>query len=232
MVKQTKLENNYVVGDSPIINRQTFRQEIREYLENAIQSGVLKAGDRILETFWAKQFGVSQAPVREAIRDLEAIGLVETKPYCGSTVRQLTEKDIIDSFSVRSCLEELAVRSSIGHLTDTDLAALHQEVDGMTEAADKNDLQDFVTHDTLFHELIVSHANNDILMRLWRQCNIRDWTNMTALAADMSIAAMAQMHVAVFEAILTRDGALAAATIREHLDTFAAVLIRSRSTEA
>lgn len=216
--------------DVPLVNRQTFRQEIREYLEKAILTDVLKPGDRILETHWAKQFGVSQAPVREAIRDLEAIGLIETKPFCGSTVRQLTDKNIVDNFSVRSCLEEMAIRTSIDHLKETDLKELEKEMKGMKSAAKKNDLTLFVTHDEQFHELIVKLSNNDVLFRLWKQCNIRDWTNMTALAADMSIDIMAQMHETVFDAILSRNADNACKSIREHLDTFSEILIRSRNS--
>ncbi len=216
---------------SPMINRQTFRQEIREYLENAIQTGVLKPGDRILETYWAKQFGVSQAPVREAIRDLEAIGLVETKPYCGSTVRSLTEKDIKDSFSVRACLEEMAVRNLMVNLSEASTEILRAEAQAMMDAAAENDLKSFVTHDELFHELIVKLSHNDVLLRLWRQCSIRDWTNMTVLAADMSIEAMAEMHVSVFEAITSGDVEKAVLSIRDHLDTFAEVLVKARRAE-
>ncbi len=221
-LKDDKKDNNQVA--TPLINRQTFRQEIREYLENAIQSGELKPGDRILETYWARQFGVSQAPIREAIRDLEAIGLVETKPYCGSTVRSLTEKDIQDNFSVRACLEQMAVRTMIGSLSEADLESLRLEAQAMNSAAVDHDLKRFVAHDERFHELIVSLSHNDVLLRLWRQCNIRDWTHMTVLATDMSIETMAQMHVAVFDAIQSGDAEVAAQSIREHLEIFANVL--------
>ena len=231
MKKENPVNEKQTLSDVPLVNRQTFRQEIREYLEKAILTNVLKPGDRILETHWAKQFGVSQAPVREAIRDLEAIGLVETKPFCGSTVRQLTDKDIVDNFSVRSCLEEMAIRTSISRMTDADIKLLHKEMDGMLTASRKNDLTLFVTHDELFHELIVKLADNNMLLRLWKQCNIRDWTNMTALAADMSIDSMAQMHKTVFDAIVSRDSDSACTAIREHLDIFSEVLIRSRNTE-
>jgi len=229
-MKKTTKETSQQDG-MPTINRQTFRQEIREYLENAIQTGVLKPGDRILETYWAKQFGVSQAPIREAIRDLEAIGLVETKPYCGSTVRSLTEKDIQDSFSVRACLEQMAVRIMIQNISDENLEILRNETTAMLEAAAQNDLKSFVTHDELFHEWIVRMSHNDILLRLWRQCSIRDWTHMTVLSTDMSIETMAKMHVAVFDAIQSGDANAAAESIREHLETFENVLINDKRSK-
>ena len=70
--------------------RKVFREEIRSAIREAIFAGELHPGDKIIETFWARELGVSQGPVREAIRDLEAQGLVETVPFKGSRVRTLT----------------------------------------------------------------------------------------------------------------------------------------------
>ena len=64
--------------------RTVFREEIRSAIREAIFAGELHPGDKIIETFWARELGVSQGPVREAIRDLEAQGLVETVPFKGS----------------------------------------------------------------------------------------------------------------------------------------------------
>ena len=74
-------------------HRKVFREEIRKAIREAIFSGALKPVDRLIETFWAKELGVSQGPVREAIRDLEALGLVETVPFKGSRVRRMTKKE-------------------------------------------------------------------------------------------------------------------------------------------
>ena len=212
-----------------MIKKQTFREEIRERLENAILTNALKPGDRILETHWAKQLGVSQAPVREAIRDLEAMGLVETKPYCGSTVRGMTNKDIIDNFDVRCCLEQMAIRSSIDHLTDENIGDMQRELDEMTDAAKKNDLRLFVVHDELFHETFVRFPDNDTLVRVWKQCNIRDWTHMTALSSTISLEGMTEMHQKLFDAICTRDADIACEAIKKHLDDFADVMVHAQT---
>lgn len=73
-------------GIDSVSHRQVFREEIRNAIREAIFSGKLNPGDRIIETYWAKELGVSQGPVREAIRDLEAMGLVETVPFKGSRI--------------------------------------------------------------------------------------------------------------------------------------------------
>ena len=74
-------------------------------------SGKLNPGDRIIETYWAKELGVSQGPVREAIRDLEAMGWWR-RCLQGSRIRTLTEKDVRDNYSVRICLESKSIRDA------------------------------------------------------------------------------------------------------------------------
>ena len=109
-------------------HRQVFREEIRNAIREAIFSGELNPGDRIIETYWAKELGVSQGPVREAIRDLEAMGLVETVPFKGSRVRTLTEKDVRDNYSVRICLESKSIRDAITQLDDEQMAELTERL--------------------------------------------------------------------------------------------------------
>ena len=92
-----------------ISKRPLYREEIKKALMDAIVSGQLAPGDRIVETRWAKELGVSQSPIREAIRELELIGLVETIPYKGCIVRKITHKDLIDTFEVRIALESIAL---------------------------------------------------------------------------------------------------------------------------
>ena len=77
-----------------IQKKSLYREEIKKTIKEAINSGELKPGERVVETQWAKQLGVSQSPVREAIRDLETEGLIESVPYQGSYVRKVTRQDV------------------------------------------------------------------------------------------------------------------------------------------
>ena len=75
-------------GIDSVSHRQVFREEIRNAIREAIFSGKLIPGDRIIETYWAKELGVSQGPVREAIRDLEAMGLFFCKNQTSKNGKQ------------------------------------------------------------------------------------------------------------------------------------------------
>ncbi len=85
-------------------------------IREAIRNGKLKPGQRLIETQLAEEMQISRFPIREALRYLEKEGLVETKPFKGTYVAQLTEQDIGKLYSFRSALEELAVRILIENI--------------------------------------------------------------------------------------------------------------------
>ena len=74
--------------------RLLLHEEVSQYIKETILTGELKPGDRIVESRLAQELGVSQAPVREALRELEFRGLVEQKPFSGTYVKQVTVKEI------------------------------------------------------------------------------------------------------------------------------------------
>ena len=153
-------------GIDSVSHRQVFREEIRNAIREAIFSGKLNPGDRIIETYWAKELGVSQGPVREAIRDLEAMGLVETVPFKGSRIRTLTEKDVRDNYSVRICLESKSIRDAIIQLDDQRMAELVEHLRTilleMDDCANRGDLRQFTDCDTLFHRAIIDATGNQV----------------------------------------------------------------------
>ncbi|MBD9198423.1 MAG: GntR family transcriptional regulator [Clostridiales bacterium] len=206
-------------GESP--HRKVFREEIRTAIRDAIFSGKLKPGDRIIETYWAKEMGVSQGPVREAIRDLEAQGLVETVPFKGSRVRSLTEKDVRDNYSVRICLESKSIRDAITMLTDDQLTALTDRLKeilkDMDACAKRGDLLNFTECDTAFHRAIIDATENQVLLRLWEQCNMRNWFAVSALTNVESLQQLQSEHQHICQAICAKNMEEATTTLEHHL---------------
>ena len=92
--------------------KSTMRREIRTYIQRQIAQGVYRPGDRIVETQLAREMNVSQAPVREALLELAAMGLVEERPYSGTFVRHLKASDIEDIYNTRAFLDEMCIRDS------------------------------------------------------------------------------------------------------------------------
>ena len=207
--------------DMGVSHRKVFREEIRNAIRDAIFAGELKPGDRIIETFWAKELGVSQGPVREAIRDLEAVGLVETVPFKGSRVRLMTEKDIQDNYSVRICLESKSIRDAITMLDDAQMeklsAYLREVLNEMDACANRGDLRAFTKCDTDFHRAIIEATDNQVLLKLWEQCNIRNWFMVSALTDAESLKQLQSGHQHIFAAICAKDVKEATSTLEDHL---------------
>ena len=202
-------------------HRKVFREEIRNAIREAIFSGELNPGDRIIETYWAKELGVSQGPVREAIRDLEAVGLVETVPFKGSRVRSLSEKDVRDNYSVRICLESKSIRDVITMLTDEQMERLAvslqdilKEMDG---CAKRGDLRAFTECDTAFHRTIIDATGNQVLLKRWEQCNMRNWLTVPALTNAESLLQLQSGHQHICQAICSKDVKEATSTLEDHL---------------
>ena len=116
------------MGGDRLTEKATLRKEIRDYIQQQIATGRFKPGDRIVETQMAKELGVSQAPVREAILELAAMGLLEERPYSGSFVRKLTAEDIEDIYNTRAFLDEYAARRAAQRVTPEQLREMETQI--------------------------------------------------------------------------------------------------------
>ncbi|MDD3170159.1 MAG: GntR family transcriptional regulator [Eubacteriales bacterium] len=205
--------------------RSLFRDEICEYIKESILTGELKPGDRIVETRCAKELGVSQSPVREAIRELEIIGLVENIPFQGSFVKEHTIKDVKDSYKVRICLETLGMKYAIENITKEQLKEIYDVMKEMETAAGKNEFDLYIKLDTLFHQKIIEVSRNILLLRLWNQCHVREWTYIgTKKLSDWGLKNLAVRHEAIYNALAERNERKALEAVTSHLEELIEVM--------
>ena len=106
------------------LSRSVLADQVKERILEDILNGNHPPDSRIIETKIARELGTSQAPVREALRGLEALGVVEITPFRGARVRRPSKREIIEAYAVRSSLESLAARLAVPRMTDADLAGL------------------------------------------------------------------------------------------------------------
>jgi DNA-binding GntR family transcriptional regulator len=139
-----------------------------EEIRRGILDGSLPPGSRIVESEIARKFGVSQAPVREAVKRLALEGLVDSVPRRGSYVAQISAADADDAREVRGLLEQAAAAAAVEHFDAGTRTALEKCVAGMREAAKTDDLAAFRVHDMEFHRGVVELSGNAYLPRLWR----------------------------------------------------------------
>lgn len=199
-----------------IVKRNLLRDEIRDVIQKAILSKELKPGDRIVETQWAEDLGVSKAPVREAIRELEAIGLLENKPFQGAYVRIITAKELEDAYNVRIVLEELGMRQAADRITKQQLQDLKTVLSEMEDAAQNHEFELFIQKNTEFHQKIMEAAENKMLLNVWRQANITQWTSVVTQMSERTLENLAQRHEKMYIALRDHDLASAEKLVKFH----------------
>jgi DNA-binding GntR family transcriptional regulator len=203
------------------IRRRVLREEIREQVIDEILSGRLAPGTRIVETQLAKQFGVSQAPVREALRDLALFGFVVCSPFRSTYVRQISTADLLKSYPVRAALESVAAREAASVIDDETLGQLEEHIASMRRAADANDHRAHVDADFAFHYTIIKAAGNDMLEHVWQSMRLATTTLVTHSMTQMTHRSMREIgerHVAVLDALRSRDPLVAEAAMRRHIE--------------
>src|SRR5919198_6527727 len=166
------------------VTRVVLREQVKELILERILNGTYKPGERLVETRIAAELGTSQAPVREALRDLELLRFVESEPFRGARVREVSEEELIEIYPVRAAIEEVAAREAAKRL-DGEVEQLEAELEAMRTAAERGDLHEQVEHDVAFHRLIVEAAGNQVLLETWLSLAIESRTTVTALRSGL-----------------------------------------------
>ena len=205
------------------LTRAVLGQQIREILLERIFKGELQPGDRIVELQLANELGTSQAPVREALRELQSLGFVEHEPYRGTRVRGITEEELAEIFPVRAALEELAAQEAASRLNGR-VEELEREFEAMRAAAGRKDLQDLAGHDARFHRLIVEAAENKVLLDLWKTLRVEARVVVTALKTDIDLDELAEMHRPLLEALAEGSPEKAGRALRYHFEVLQAMV--------
>ena len=206
------------------IPRGVLSDAVKDRLLEKIVDGTYPPGSRIVETRVARELGTSQAPVREALRDLEALGVVEISPFRGARVRRPGLEELLEGYVVRAELEALAARLALPRLTARDLDAMAALLDEMRRCAADGDTVGEAAADAAFHAALVDRAGNATLRRVWGQLEpySRTYINMAVPGGDRR--EMAELHAPVLDALRSGDAALAEDAIRQHFSTARASL--------
>jgi DNA-binding GntR family transcriptional regulator len=196
-------------------SRRALRHDVRDGIVRSIMAGELRPGHRLVEMHIAREYGTSQGPVREALRELEMLGFVTSEPHRGTYVRDPWQRGMLELYVVRGALEESAARSATPHLHDR-IGELQAEVDAMTEAAQREDAGAVVEHSERFHRLIVEASGNQLLENVWGSLSIDDHTEVTVIALSAPLHEVAVSHQPIVDAIAAGDAERAARVSREH----------------
>ena len=200
------------------LERRVFREEIREHLIEDILNGKLAPGVRIVETRIAQRFGVSQGPVREALRDLELFGFVVSSPFRGTQVRKFSTEELLEIYPIRAALEGVAARSAAVRIDQATLGHLEVLLAQMREAAVRDDHRAEADADHDFHHAIVRASGNGMLEHVWQTMRLSITTCLTRSITHRSLHEIAERHVAVLDALRSGDPDRAEAAVRRHIE--------------
>ncbi|WP_326599426.1 GntR family transcriptional regulator [Streptomyces sp. NBC_01803] len=188
--------------NTPVIH--SLRQQIREHIVEGIVSGRWQPGERIVERRIAAELKVSQTPVREALRELEALRLIESVPNKGVRVRALTAADLEEIYPVRAGLEQIAAELAADRLAK-DVSALEPEVAALQEADRSGDAEGQVGHTVAFHRELVKASGNSVLLHTWESLGIEVWTSLSIRWLGTRQRSYAEEHQELIDAFTRHD---------------------------
>jgi DNA-binding GntR family transcriptional regulator len=198
------------------LTRSVLADQVKERLLEAILDGSYPPDSRIVETAVAKELGTSQAPVREALRGLEALGIVEITPFRGARVRRLAPEELLEAYVVRSAIEVLGARLAVAQFTDDDITALLAIGDRMQDAARAGDGRAVAVIDASLHEAIMERSGNATLLRVWRSLEPFSRTYITLAGPGSDPQWSADLHDPMLDAVRARDADALVSAIERH----------------
>lgn len=204
------------------INMDEFlplRDVVFNTLRQAILTGELKPGERLMEIHLANKLGVSRTPIREAIRKLELEGLVIMIPRRGAEVAQITEKSMNDVLEVRMALDALCVELACDRITDEELNALRTACEVFEQSVKTKDLRQIAQADVALHDIIVQATGNQRLIQLVNNLAQQMYRYRFEYIKDSSRhATLIEEHRIIYESLVAKDKETAAAAARTHID--------------
>lgn len=190
-------------------------QVIAEQLAQEIQGGALPPGTRMLQADLAKRFGVSTTPVREALTQLQSMGLLRADAFRGAVVFRPTIEDLVECIEIREPLEELAGSKGVRHLTNEDIFHLESLVEDMNVT---DDPQTWVSLNDKFHLAIYNKAGMPRLVAIISQLRDASAAYLYMLAERGGKRRRGDDgHAGIMAACRDRDAAAIAKHTREHL---------------
>lgn len=210
-----------------------LRDVVFNTLRQAILTGEMKPGERLMEIHLANKLGVSRTPIREAIRKLELEGLVIMIPRRGAEVAQITWKNLKDVLEVRRALDVLAIELACERMTQDEIVSLYQACEKFKEATKTQDARIIAEADVALHDIIVASSRNDRLVQLVNNLAEQMYRYRFEYIKDASQhERLVQEHNDMYQSILRKDKESAALAVKKHIDNQEQAIIKQLQLES
>lgn len=203
-----------------------LRDVVFNTLRQAILTGELKPGERLMEIHLANRLGVSRTPIREAIRKLELEGLVTMIPRRGAEVAQITEKSMNDVLEVRRSMDALCVELACDRISQQELSELEKACDAFAEAVTTKDIRKIAQADVALHDIIVQATGNRRLVQLINNLSEQMYRYRFEYLKDTSRhQSLIIEHRMIYEGIRKKNKEEATSAAKLHIDNQAKAII-------
>ncbi|AIG76404.1 MULTISPECIES: GntR family transcriptional regulator [Amycolatopsis] len=186
--------------------RRGLADEVADRVRDAIFGGAYPPGAQLREVELSAALGVSRGPVREALLKLEREGLVRSEWHRGAIVTTLSDVDVAELDSLRSALEQLAVRLVVANAPEADLAAIDEVVDRMDRARDEHEM---VRCDIDFHDAVYAASGHRRLVEAWQAIRSQVYLFLLTrigVSSDGYLTSIPAEHRRLASALRARDG--------------------------
>jgi DNA-binding GntR family transcriptional regulator len=197
-------------------SHKSVRDRIRGALLRRISEGVYLPGERLKEMTLAREFEVSQAPVREAFRELETLGVLISEHYRGTRVREISKQETEDVYQLRGYLEEIAAQLISPARLKNGIASIEAMQAEMHTAAQAGDMDGFARINTQFHRSIVSMASNQMLLKVWDSFEIGMRSRLNLQRNEARLLSLANVHQPIVDSLKLGDLKETGVMLREH----------------
>jgi DNA-binding GntR family transcriptional regulator len=191
--------------------------QVVAHVKEAIRSGRLSPGQRLLEAELTGRLGMSRGPVREALAQLQVEGFIDVEPHRGARVHQMTREEMTQVFHVRALLAADAAKLAAGRIAEGDnrerLLAEHRR---QVALRTNTDLAAYAAANVEFHTLVDEMCGNRLLASMLNQLQTRVGPFLS-LAQSRDRDRLLEHHLQIVEAILAGDGGAAARAMRRHV---------------
>lgn len=200
------------------IARQSIPESIRDSLRERILSGEFKEGEALVQDAIAEDYDVSRMPVREALRQLEAMGLVAMRTHHGAIVTTIPTEQIEELFELRALLEGDALARAIPRATDQDFADARTILETLEHAFHSGDMASWGRINWQFHRRLYLPANRAQTLAILDNINLQTERYIRVhLVVTEGLAAAEREHRELLRLCSLRDAGRAVAFLRDHI---------------
>jgi DNA-binding GntR family transcriptional regulator len=209
---------NRILGEAQVPVTRSASEVAAELIRAAVLDGRLEPGVRLKEEDLARELGISRTPVREALLVLQTEGLIEGLPNRGSVVRSHSTDDLLDMYEMRALLEGYACRRAATRISEADLERLKESLVRFSRVRRKNDLQELVRENMVFHNTILDAAGSERLTRMVRTVIEMPLVYRSYIWYSKDQVAISEhYHGRLVAALEARDGDRAELIMKEHV---------------